>query len=417
MKNWKNFLLLWSTQALSGLGSSMTGYALVIWSYTQTGSALSTALLSICTYAPYVLMSIFAGAISDRWDKKRTILVCDVLAALTTLSVLILLLTNRLQIWHLYLINALNGLMNTLWQPASEVAVTLVTPRNGMQRVGGLRSLSSSLTTVLTPAFATMLLAFGGIEWVIGFDLFTCFVAVFVLALMIKLPPAPKPERGESLFVSVKGAMKYLSENRLILDMMLLLAAINLIASMFDAALPAMLLSRQNGGESVLGWVRTCTGLATLAGGVLASLLPAPKNRVRVIHLCLLVSMSTENLMLALGRTPGIWCIAAVLGWLFIPLMNANLDALNRSHIPVDMQGRVYAARNSLQFFTIPLGFLLGGALVDQVFEPLMAALPSGHFLIELLGSGKGTGAALLLLTISGLGVGVVVASMLRHRN
>lgn len=417
MKNWKNFLLLWSTQALSGLGSSMTGYALVIWSYTQTGSALSTALLSICTYAPYVLMSIFAGAISDRWDKKRTILVCDVLAALTTLSVLILLLTNRLQIWHLYLINALNGLMNTLWQPASEVAVTLVTPRNGMQRVGGLRSLSSSLTTVLTPAFATMLLAFGGIEWVIGFDLFTCFVAVFVLALMIKLPPAPKPERGESLFVSVKGAMKYLSENRLILDMMLLLAAINLIASMFDAALPAMLLSRQNGGESVLGWVRTCTGLATLAGGVLASLLPAPKNRVRVIHLCLLVSMSTENLMLALGRTPGIWCIAAVLGWLFIPLMNANLDALNRSHIPVDMQGRVYAARNSLQFFTIPLGFLLGGALVDQVFEPLMAALPSGHFLIELLGSGKGTGAALLLLAISGLGVGVVVASMLRHRN
>ena len=61
-------------------------------------------------------------------------------------------------------------------------------------------------------------------------------------------------------------------------------------------------------------------------------------------------------------------------GWLPIPLMNANLDVLFRTHIPVKMQGRVYAARNSLQFFTIPLEYLLGGALVDIVFEPFMAA-------------------------------------------
>ena len=64
------FLILWSTQALSTLGSSMTNFALVIWSYQKTGSALTTALLSICSYAPYVLLSMFAGALSDKWDKK-----------------------------------------------------------------------------------------------------------------------------------------------------------------------------------------------------------------------------------------------------------------------------------------------------------------------------------------------------------
>lgn len=69
------FILLWATQAFSTLGSSMTSYALVIWSYQQTGSALSTSLLSICSYAPYVLLSIFAGALSDRWNKKHTMLV------------------------------------------------------------------------------------------------------------------------------------------------------------------------------------------------------------------------------------------------------------------------------------------------------------------------------------------------------
>ena len=76
----KPFLTLWSTQSLSALGSAMTSYALVIWSYEQLGSALSTALLTICSYAPYVLMSIFAGALSDRWNKKITMVTCDISA-------------------------------------------------------------------------------------------------------------------------------------------------------------------------------------------------------------------------------------------------------------------------------------------------------------------------------------------------
>lgn len=67
----RNFLFLWATQALSSLGSAMTGFALIVWSYQQQGSALTTALLSVCSYAPYVVLGIFAGAFSDRWDKKR----------------------------------------------------------------------------------------------------------------------------------------------------------------------------------------------------------------------------------------------------------------------------------------------------------------------------------------------------------
>lgn len=93
------FLRLWSTQTFSALGSSMTSFALVIWAYEQSGSALSTALLSICSYAPYVLLSIFAGALSDRWNKKGTMLICDAAAALTTVGVLVLLSTDALCVW------------------------------------------------------------------------------------------------------------------------------------------------------------------------------------------------------------------------------------------------------------------------------------------------------------------------------
>ncbi|MBP3520636.1 MAG: MFS transporter, partial [Oscillospiraceae bacterium] len=141
----RHILLLWLTQALSNLGSAMTNFALVVWSYGQYGSALTTALLTVCAYAPYVVLSIFAGALSDRWDKKKTMLLCDALAALCTVGVLVLLATGNLKIWHLYLNNALNGLMNTVQQPASEVAVTLLTPRAHYQRMGGLQAFSRSL--------------------------------------------------------------------------------------------------------------------------------------------------------------------------------------------------------------------------------------------------------------------------------
>ena len=77
----------------------MTSYALIVWSYQQEGSALSTALLSICSYAPYVVMSIFAGALSDRWEqKKRTLLWCDSFAAATTVAVLLMLRLGTLRL-------------------------------------------------------------------------------------------------------------------------------------------------------------------------------------------------------------------------------------------------------------------------------------------------------------------------------
>ena len=104
----KDFLMLWSTQSISQLGSSMTAFALTLWLYEKTGSSLSTAALTICSYAPYVLMSIFAGALTDRFDKKKTMLVCDVLAVSCTVVILLLFRTNHLMIWHLYALNAVS---------------------------------------------------------------------------------------------------------------------------------------------------------------------------------------------------------------------------------------------------------------------------------------------------------------------
>ena len=400
------FLLLWFTQLLSSLGSSMTSFALVLWSYQAEGSALTTALLSVCSYAPYVAASLFAGALSDRWNKKRTMLVCDFLAALCTLTVLFLFHGGALALWHLYLINAGTGLMNSIQQPASDVAVTLLTPRQYYQRVSGLRALSASLTNTLSPVLATALFSLAGLGGVICFDLAAFVLAFSTLLLGISIPDVPSGRTGrEPVLQSVRAGLGYLRAHRGILDLILFLAAINLTASMFNAALPALVLSRPWGGQTALGLIQGISGGAMLLGGAAASLLPAPTSRVRVLCGALLLAMSTENFFLALGRSVPAWCLGAALGWIGIPLMNANMDALFRGYIPVELQGRVYSARNSLQFFTIPLGYLLGGALVDLLFEPLSARMAGCAPWVLLFGTGKGSGAAALFLLLGALGV------------
>lgn len=388
-KQLKPYLMLWSTQAFSVLGSGMTGYALVLWLYLRSGSALKTALLSICSYAPYVIMSIFAGALSDRWNKKRTMLVCDMLAAVSTIIVFVLIRTDHLCEWHLYFLNALNGLINTVQQPASEVAATMLIP----------------------------IFAFAGIEAVIAVDLVTFTVAFLTLGFLIHIPEGThKEKQDEKIFSSARKGLVWLKQNPLILNLILFLACINVVASTYDAALPAMILSKNNGGEVVLGIVNTCVGIATLIGSIFVTVMPIPKNRVKAICLALMISMSTENFLLAFGKTPLVWCIGAVLGWLAIPFMNANMDVIFRSTIPADMQGRVYACRNTLQFFTIPIGFLLGGLLVDEVFEPFMMKHSDYETLAMLFEAGKGSGAAMLfgVIGVAGVMICLVFSLLLR---
>ena len=395
----KDFLILWSTQSVSQLGSSITAFALTLWLYEKTGSSLSTAALTICSYAPYVLMSIFAGALTDRFDKKKAMLVCDVLAVFCTIVVFGLFSTNRLMVWHLYALNAISGLMNTVQQPASEVAMTLIIPKKYYQKTGGLRSLSRSLISILNPLIATALYSFVGLNGVIVVDIGSFIVAFVALQFFIKIPES-KSERKESVLVLAKEGVGFLKDNPMIMTLILFMAGVNLVASAFDATLPGYVLPNPKGGQAVLGIVTSCSGVAMIIGSLIVSVLPKPKDRVKIVYLTMLFSLGTENFLLAFSREPILWCVEQIIGWILIPIMSANLDVIFRSTIPVELQGRVYACRNTLQYFTIPIGLFLGGFMVDNVCESFMFAFGDLSILKTLFGTGKGSGAALMMFIL-----------------
>lgn len=411
----KDFLILWSTQSMSQLGSSITAFALTLWLYERTGSSLSTAALTICSYAPYVMMSIFAGALTDWFDKKKTMLICDVLAVTCTIAVYLLYRTEHLMVWHLYALNAVSGLMNTVQQPASEVAMTLIVPEKYYQKTSALRSLSRSLISVLNPLIATALYSFAGLNGVVAVDVGSFMIAFAALQFFVKIPES-RGEKKESVLLLAKGGIEFLKKNPMIMTLLLFMAGINLVSSAFDATLPGYVIPNPKGGQAILGIVTSCSGVAMIIGSLIVSYLPKPKDRVKVVYLTMLFAMGTENFIMAFAREPMLWCIGQVIGWILVPVMSTNLEVILRNSIPVELQGRVYACRNTLQFFTIPIGLFLGGFMVDDVCEPFMVRYGDSLILKILFGAEKGSGAALMMfiLGISGSLICILMGRKLR---
>ena len=354
-------------QSLSQLGSSMTAFALTLWLYEQTGSSLRTAALTICSYAPYVLVSIFAGALTDRLDKKKTMLACDVLAVLCTVVMYGLYRTNRLMVWHLYALNAVSGLMNTVQQPAPEVAMTLIIPERFYQKTSALRSLSQLLISILNPLLATAEYGLAGLNGAVAVDVGSFLVAFVALRFFTGIPESHSERRGNVLALAKEG-LAFLKDNPMILTLRLFMSGVNLVSSAASATLPGYVLPNPKGSPAVLGMVTACSGVAMVVGSLLASALPRPKNRVRVVYLTMLFSMGTENFLLAFSREPVLWCAGQVIGWLLVPVMSTNLEVFLRSSIPVELQGRVYACRNTLQFLLSPLGRITGVPLDHSFF-------------------------------------------------
>lgn len=421
MKKWnlfaelRSFLMLWGSQTVSELGTAMTNYALIIWVYGQKGDASSLALMTLCSFLPTILFRFVAGALADRWDKKRIMLLSDLTAACGTVAILVLHALAALRLWHLYVINVLLSFMNAFQVPASFVATSLLVPPKHYTRISGLQAFSGSVVTILAPALGSCLLALGGMTVVLLFDLASFAVAFFVLLFLIRLPAVErrKEKRGEPFLKSCTEGIRYLRDHQAILRLTLFLALINFLAKMGnDGMLAPFVLGRSGNNQQALGMVQSAVSLGILAGGLVVTVVKEPRSKVRMIFLtCGLTFLG--NVAQSLTSSAVLWCAAAFGTYLSAAIMNAYLTAVMRSNVPPDMQGRVFSAKDTLQNCTIPLGLFLGGLAADHVFEPFMAAdSPVQKTLSCLFGSGKGSGVAVIFFCVGILGAALSFTRM-----
>lgn len=411
----KQFLIFWISQSISQLGSAMTSFAMTIWIYKETNSAMAVSMIAFCTYFPMVIASLFSGTFIDRYDKKRIMLWSDTIAAICTCALGGLAVFNVLQVWHVYIINIVSGFVNAFQMPTTTVVVGLIVPENQYDKASGMNSFSNSLITIVMPMLATFFVSFGGIFFVILFDLFTFLFAATFLLFFINIPKKETVKNSSDTFLdNVSAGLGFLKEQRGIFNLIISMAALNFFSNItYENILSPMILARTDGNEMILGVVSGLLGLGGLIGGIIVSLRTIRGNKIKTIYLCAGISFLLGDFIMGAGNNIWFWSIAALAASIPIPFITAQQNVILYHRVPQAIQGRIFAIRNALQYCTIPVGLIIGGIFADYVFEPLMQ---SGKYRILncILGSAPGSGMALMFIATSILGL---ISSILGYTN
>lgn len=409
----KNYIIFWATQSFSQLGSAMTSFALIIWTYEQTGAALSVSLLSLFTYVPYIIVSIFAGTFIDRANKKRILAIADTCAACCSVIIFVLFSCHMLKIEYVYILNMIIGFMNAFQSPAESVVIGLLIPKDKLKQASGLDSFSSNLITIVSPMLATALVSIWNIGIVVVFDLLTFAFAIFSLIFMVHVTEDIEVTEESGAFRGFKEGLSFLQKHKEIWCIIITMSFIIFFSRLtYENILSPMILARSGGSEISLGIVNAAIGGAGIIGGIFVTALTKKIDAVSMIYIPMIFSFFCGDLLMGIGNNTIIWCIAGIAASFPIPFIFAGQRIILYRVVPRNIQGRIFAVRNAIQFSSIPIGILLGGLLADYIFEPFM--LQKGMIasvLGSLVGNEQGSGMAVMFLCTGILGaVGSMIA-------
>jgi MFS family permease len=411
------FFIVWSGQLVSLIGSGPTGFALGVWLYQQTGSVTLFALNALFFTLPRLLMSPIAGALVDRWDRRWVMILSDAGAGLSTLFLVLLLISGRLEIWHVYVAAVVNAVFNAFQWPAYSAATTLLVPKAQLGRAAGLVQIGEAISQLVAPAAAGMLLVTIGLEGVMAIDLATALFAISTL-LIVRFPRPKSSAEGAasrgSLLHEAAFGWKYIRARSGLLELLTFFAFTNFLWGILNPLLFPTFLEMTT--ADVLGLLASIVGVGMLLGTLVMSVWGGPQRRILGV---LAFALVQGVLAVVLGLRPSIaWMTAAGFGILFcMPIVNGSSQALWQSKVEPDFQGRVFAIRRMIAMAASPLAYIVVGPLADGVFEPLMAVDgPLAETVGRVIGTGPGRGAALMFIIIGVLIAGAAASAYLSPR-
>ena len=418
----RDFLLIWFGQLVSGVGSRLTSFALGLWVYQTTGSTTSFAMVFVAMAVPALVLLPFAGALVDRWDRRRTMIVCECVSAAVIGAMGLLVAFGHLELWHVYIGVGLSAMTNTFLQPAYAASVPLLADRDRLTRVNGLIQTGQGLALVGGPALAGILMSVMGIAGVLAVDAVTFLVG----ALCIAAARIPRPARDETvpddLLREAHEGWRYVAERPGLLGLLGISAAGSFLFAIASIAITPLVLITANQDERMLGLQMSlsCSGL--LVGGLLITLWGGPRQK---IHGLLGFSVLSGLAIAIHGLAPSmtLLIVAGFLMFLTIPPAQSANMALWQTKVPSQLLGRTMAILRMAGEAALPIGFLLAGPLAEFVFEPAM--MPDGALAGTagaMIGVGPGRGLALmfivlgvLMMAVAAVGYGIRSIRRVEH--
>jgi MFS family permease len=399
----KGFTIVWVGQAISLLGTAMTGFAVTIWAFDQYKSATALALAGLFFTLPLLIMSPFAGALVDRSNRKFMMMISDLASGLVTIAFLVLYLTGSLNIWHIYIGNFISGTFQAFQWPAYSAAITMIVPKKHYARASALNDLAGNASGIFAPMLAGALLPFINLAGILAIDIISFVFAIGAL-LIVHIPQPEATAEGKeasgSFFKEAFYGFYYIFKRKSLLGLQLVFLVGNFFATIAFTLVAPMILFRTNSNTLILGSFETMGAVGGVLGGLAMGAWGGFKRKkVHGVLSGWAVSSVLGTLLIGLGRSLPVWGLGSFFSAFFVPLINSSNQAIWQSKVSPDLQGRVFATRRLIAWGVTPLANLIAGPLADRVMGPAML---SGGALTGAFGwlTGVGPGAGISLIIV-----------------
>jgi MFS family permease len=415
----RTFIIVWITQSISAFGSQLTFFALTIWlaqvlyPTKEQKQELAFALAAISlAFTAAVFFAPIAGAWADRHDRKRTMMVVDVISGFLSVILLVLMLNNALQLWMLIIVVAAFALVGLFHYSAFDSSYAMIVPEKQLARANGMMQTMWALSGILAPAVAAAVISYPGLvrqgtlpggpviagfrdgtPILIAVDVVTFFVAAATL-LFLNIPSPKRADMGgeagkpkPSLWADIKEGALYIWNRKPLLWLLATFTVINFASTPIEIFIPLMLKfnlanSWQSMGmtfEQALALLSSAAAVGGLVGGLAISAWGGLKRKrvYGVVVPILIVGV----LMIFYGLSQNLYLTVA-LNFLIVgltPVMNAHSQSIWQSQTPRQLQGRVFSVRRVIAQFSAPLGVVIAG-VAGGLLDPGMVLVVLGAF-------------------------------------
>jgi MFS family permease len=397
----RTFSIIWSGQLVSTIGSYMTEFALTLWVWQITGSATALSLVVFFSQLPRIPISLFAGAIVDRCDRKHLMMVGDAIAALCTIAILLLHITGNLQVWHLFVTSAVKSAFGEIQFLAYSASIALVVPKQHYTRASSMGAAVHYGSSIVAPAIASIFYPLVGLVGILLIDLITFAIAIYTL-LLVTIPQPTHPEQDyPNIWQELIVGYRYIVAHPSLLALLISMSLFVFAHDIGDGIYSPMILAITGNNATLLATLYSAAGIGGVVGAFLVSIWGGPKRRIHGM-LIGFIGAGLSKTIFGLSQSLFIWIPAQFSSSLNFPLLGSADDAIWLTKVQPHLQGRVFANRSVAVQICGALASLIAGPLADYVFEPAM--IEGGNLWAVfggIFGTGKGAGMGLLYVISS----------------
>jgi MFS family permease len=371
----RNFFLFWSGFTLSSIGDSLTRVALTWFVFEQTKSAQALGILTIAYTAPILIGGFVAGPLLDRLSAARVMIIDNLVRGLTFAALPILQALNLLEIWHVYVFAAIYGSLMMISLAGVPTLIPSIVRKDQLETANALETLSFTLSNVVGPPLAGLLIVWIGTANVVILDALSYFIFAFLL-LGVSMNRTSQSISEENDPFSLSSAVRLMIDNKILLSTTLMFMAFNVGLGALTVFLPLVSDRIGPGSSEIFGALLGALALGEVLSAWLAGSLHLKMGLGARIALAQILS-GVSLALLIMEST--FWAVASglfLLGFFSAPL-TIWAQTLRMQIIPVEMRGRTFALLRTLMQGATPLGGALAGFLLPVMGMQMMIGLSS----------------------------------------